>query len=171
MRMGWRPPSTHSRAELMTLCFVLCNSDLLVLRRRYPPYQGRWNCPGGKIEAGESPAEACVREVYEETGLQVLDPQLRGVITVPTKKKGINTNVFFLFVVHKFTGEIRNSNEGFVDWLPVKYISDEPLIAPDLPILYEHFVQTTGVMTAKIAPSIADADGLRIICDYPALGD
>lgn len=169
MGIGWRPPSTHSRAELMTLCFILNSNDLLVLRRRYPPYEGRWNCPGGKIEIGESPVEACVREVYEETGLQVLDPQLRGVITVPTQKRGINTCVFFLFEVHKFSGEIRNSREGFVDWLPIEYLRDEPLIAPDLPILYEHLIQNTGVITAKITPPIEGAGSLQIICDCTAL--
>lgn len=46
-------------------------SRLLLIRRGRPPAQGLWSVPGGKCESGESPAEACVREVAEETGLQV----------------------------------------------------------------------------------------------------
>jgi 8-oxo-dGTP diphosphatase len=43
---------------------------LLVLRSR-PPSALTWSVPGGKCEPGESPAQACVREVGEETGLAV----------------------------------------------------------------------------------------------------
>src|SRR5262249_51162472 len=39
--------------------------------RGRPPAQGRWSVPGGAVEAGETLAEACAREVREETGLEV----------------------------------------------------------------------------------------------------
>jgi acetyl-CoA carboxylase carboxyl transferase subunit beta len=44
---------------------------VLLVRRGHEPSAGRWSVPGGRIEAGETPAEAAVREVAEETGLQV----------------------------------------------------------------------------------------------------
>lgn len=44
---------------------------LLVVRRANPPAAGRWSIPGGKVEAGESDAQAVRREVLEETGLVV----------------------------------------------------------------------------------------------------
>jgi 8-oxo-dGTP diphosphatase len=44
---------------------------LLLIRRGRPPSQGLWSVPGGRCLTGESPAEACVREVAEETGLAV----------------------------------------------------------------------------------------------------
>jgi 8-oxo-dGTP diphosphatase len=43
---------------------------LLVLRSR-PPEAGRWTVPGGRVEAGESLEEAAVREVREETGIDI----------------------------------------------------------------------------------------------------
>jgi ADP-ribose pyrophosphatase YjhB (NUDIX family) len=43
----------------------------LLVRRARPPALGRWSLPGGRIEPGETPAEAAVREVREETGLEV----------------------------------------------------------------------------------------------------
>lgn len=44
---------------------------------------GRWCLPGGAMEAGESAAEACEREVWEETGLRVRVKQLIGVYSNP----------------------------------------------------------------------------------------
>ena len=44
---------------------------------------GRWCIPGGGMDPGESVEEACVREVYEETGLHVETTRLVGVYTNP----------------------------------------------------------------------------------------
>jgi 8-oxo-dGTP diphosphatase len=44
---------------------------LLVIRRRHPPAAGTWTLPGGRVEPGETHERACVREMFEETGLEV----------------------------------------------------------------------------------------------------
>jgi ADP-ribose pyrophosphatase YjhB (NUDIX family) len=46
-------------------------SEVLLVRRARAPLVGAWSLPGGAIELGETAAEACVREVREETGLEV----------------------------------------------------------------------------------------------------
>jgi len=43
----------------------------LILRRAHPPCLGEWDLPGGFVEAGEMPADAILREIAEETGLEV----------------------------------------------------------------------------------------------------
>lgn len=55
---------------------------LLVLRGR-PPAEGTWSLPGGRVEPGESDAEACRREVGEETGLVVEVGRLVGTVERP----------------------------------------------------------------------------------------
>ena len=52
---------------------------LLLIKRGQAPGLGRWSLPGGRVEPGETPAEAAAREVSEETGLQVAVGQLLGV--------------------------------------------------------------------------------------------
>jgi len=44
---------------------------ILIVKRRTVPFKGYWALPGGRVEAGESVEEAIVREVKEETGLDV----------------------------------------------------------------------------------------------------
>lgn len=47
---------------------------VLLIERRYPPAQGLWTFPGGRIELGETPQLCIERELFEETGLMVSDP-------------------------------------------------------------------------------------------------
>ncbi|AOR66425.1 ADP-ribose pyrophosphatase [Burkholderia stabilis] len=50
---------------------VLRERDVLLVRRANPPDAGCWGFPGGKIEAGETVVEAAVREIAEETAIDV----------------------------------------------------------------------------------------------------
>ena len=50
----------------------------LILKRNEEPFAGEWDLPGGFVEMGESPAEAVVREVAEETGLAVTPVEVFG---------------------------------------------------------------------------------------------
>ncbi len=47
---------------------VFRGDDVLLIKRGKPPYEGQWSLPGGKIEYGETAAEAASRELAEETG-------------------------------------------------------------------------------------------------------
>lgn len=53
---------------------------LLLIRRGRAPSRGRWSVPGGRVEAGESLAQAVVREVREETGLRVRADRVVGTV-------------------------------------------------------------------------------------------
>lgn len=61
---------------------IITDTDgrLLLIRRGHPPEEGRWSIPGGRIEPGESDQQALVREVREETGLQVVAGELAGSV-------------------------------------------------------------------------------------------
>jgi len=56
---------------------------LLLVQRGREPNRGRWTLPGGRCEPGEPAAAAAVREVLEETGLQVVTTQLIGHVDLP----------------------------------------------------------------------------------------
>jgi 8-oxo-dGTP diphosphatase len=56
---------------------------LLVVRRGRAPALGAWSLPGGRVEAGETDAQALAREVEEETGLMVTIGALKGSVLRP----------------------------------------------------------------------------------------
>lgn len=64
-------------------CAVVINScdEVLLVKRSVEPKVGMWCLPGGFIELDESPSEACLRELREETGLNGKIDQLLGVTT------------------------------------------------------------------------------------------
>jgi 8-oxo-dGTP diphosphatase len=56
---------------------------LLLIKRGHEPAAGLWSLPGGRIEPGETDAEALVREMLEETGLKVAPGRLLGSVKRP----------------------------------------------------------------------------------------
>jgi len=50
---------------------VIAEDRIVLVKRAHDPLKGEWNLPGGAVELGETLQEACSREVYEETGLEV----------------------------------------------------------------------------------------------------
>jgi len=77
---------------------------------------GRWCLPGGGMDAGESAAERCVREVWEETGLQVEILRLIGIYTSPHRITEYRDGERWQFVSFCFEatitgGELGLSNE------------------------------------------------------------
>ncbi|MGH2718691.1 MAG: NUDIX hydrolase [Actinomycetota bacterium] len=71
---------TFRRPEAAVGAIAVQDGSLLLIRRGQPPSAGRWSVPGGRVEWGETLAQAVAREVEEETGLQVDVGDLAGVV-------------------------------------------------------------------------------------------
>lgn len=76
---------------------------------------GRWCLPGGHLEAGELAAEACEREVWEETGLKVRVTRLIGVYSDPDQLVIYADGNKAFFVILSFEAEIISGELGLSD--------------------------------------------------------
>jgi len=82
---------------------------LLLLRRASDPWRGDWNVPAGFVEVDEQPAQAAVREVFEECGLQVAITRQLGAYWYGDDPRGSGISIFFAGEITG--GEINNSDE------------------------------------------------------------
>jgi 8-oxo-dGTP diphosphatase len=107
------------RVELTVLCLIE-NGDKLLLQNRVKNDWRGYTLPGGHVELGESFVDACIREVKEETNLDIKNPKLVGVKQFPGEA---GRYIVFLFKTNEFEGELQSSNEGKMEWIEYKDIS------------------------------------------------
>ena len=84
---------------------------------------------GGKFEPGESPEECALREVREETGLTMLKPKFRGIVTFVSDEWGVE--YMHLFTCTDFTGDLIECDEGDLVWLPKRELLGKKMWAGD----------------------------------------
>ena len=111
-----------------TLCFIVKDDRVLLLLREKAPNKGKWNGVGGKIEPNETPYESCIREVYEETGLTVINQVFRGIISF----RGVES--ICLFVCNEFIGDLIESDEGILEWKTIDWILHSKDVVENIPL-------------------------------------
>jgi 8-oxo-dGTP diphosphatase len=116
------------------LCFLL-DGDAVLLLRGAPGkalWAGLYNGVGGHMEPGEDPYQAAQREIREETGLEVSELRLGGILHVSLSQgPGV---LVFCFVGRAPTREVRPTVEGALEWVPLERLRELPLVE-DLPLL------------------------------------
>jgi 8-oxo-dGTP diphosphatase len=85
-------------------------------------HEGKWNGLGGKFEAGETPEECVIREVLEKSGLSIHNPKYCGLLVFTNFKA--NDWYVFVFTAREFTGELIDSPEGKLEWIPDDKLHD-----------------------------------------------
>ena len=111
-------------------CVVLRNSEVLLIRRGNEPFRGCWALPGGFMEMDETIEHCAVRELQEETGLQVAESDLRliGVYSTPERDPRGRT-VTAAYLVRLESGEPKAGDDAAeVRWWP---LADLPSLAFD----------------------------------------
>ena len=102
-----------------------CYLMLHRIRKDNDENRDKWVGIGGKFEPGESPEDCAVREVREETGLTMCSWSYRGIVTFVSDEWG--TEYMHLFHSTDFSGELRDCDEGVLEWVDKRALYDLPI--------------------------------------------
>ena len=100
---------------LTNMCMICDGTRVLVQDRLNPDWPGL-TFPGGHVEPAESFVRSVIREVKEETGLDIADVRLCGLKQF-TRRNGEYRYIVLFYRTSTFSGELRSSAEGRVFWI------------------------------------------------------
>jgi 8-oxo-dGTP diphosphatase len=123
---------------------------LLLVRRGHGPGAGYWSVPGGHVKTGETLHEAVVREVLEETGLEVVVDRFLGYVERMGEEPEPYHFVILDFVVSAFDPDqplVPGDDAVEAMWVPFDDVSDLRLVTGLFEFLTDHGVLESGWMS------------------------
>ena len=105
--------------ELTVLCLIQDGNRVLLQNRVKEDWKG-YTFPGGHVETGESFVDAVIREMKEETGLEIIKPRLVGIKQFPITN---GRYIVLLFKATEFTGTVTSSDEGEMEWIDIENLT------------------------------------------------
>ena len=132
------------RPEVCVGAVAIDEECLLLVRRGRGPAAGEWAIPGGRVEAGETLAEAVVREVTEETGLDVVCDELVGWV------ERIGADYHYVILDFSVTvlddrAPVAGDDAAEVAWVGLVDVAEHPLVEGLAEFLHENGVIPTIV--------------------------
>ena len=112
--------SRTENVELTVLCLITDGDRILLQNRTKNDWQG-YTLPGGHVEPGESFVDAVIREMKEETGLDLKNPRLAGVKQFPIEG---GRYVVLLFKANEYSGTVVSSDEGQMVWVDSNHLPE-----------------------------------------------
>ncbi len=86
------------------------NGKLLLVKRAYEPFAGQWALPGGRIDEGETAEECLIREMREETNLEVRPVKFTGLYSDPKRDpRGV---IAAAYLVERISGEPKAGDDA-----------------------------------------------------------
>ncbi len=106
------------KSPMTTLCYIETEDSYLMLHRvskKNDVNKDKWIGVGGHFEEGESPEECLLREVREETGFTLTSWKFRGIVTFT--QEGYGTEYMCLYTADGFEGQMKECEEGILEWV------------------------------------------------------
>jgi 8-oxo-dGTP diphosphatase len=107
---------------------VLSEGKILLEKRKNEPGRGKWSVPGGLVDLKESPEQAVIREVLEETCLEVEAPRLVDVVSDVSLDEAGKVKYHFVIIDYLVTvkhGEVKAASDAdALTWVPLDEVED-----------------------------------------------
>ena len=149
--------------KIGTLCYITKKNKTLMMHRvkkKNDMHKNKWNGLGGKVIPGETPEECIIREVKEESGLELIEPIFKGIITFP-KFDGLEDWMVFVFVAGKFTGNLMQSSEGILKWIPNENLMELELWEGDK--IFMNWLNNKKIFSAKFIYNKKSLENYQVV--------
>ena len=122
--------------KLATICYIKKDNKVLMLKRdkkKNDIHKGFYLAPGGKFEMNETPEECAIREVFEETGLVVKNPNYRGFLTFEDSENTPFGDLWYVWIYtfDGYEGEMIECNEGTLEWVDIDKLTELNMLDGD----------------------------------------
>lgn len=124
-------------ASLWVVAAALVDGDGRVLVQQRPPgtsMAGLWEFPGGKVEPGETPEAALVRELHEELGIAVALAEIPCGLFV-TSHVGDRPLILLLYLCRSWQGRAQPLHATALKWCHLPELADLPMPPADVPLV------------------------------------
>lgn len=120
-------------------CYLIKNNKVVVIKyKKGNEKEGYYDIPGGKIEKGENPQEAVVREMKEETGLMVKNIKSRGRIIIEYPKKIFD---LIVFLSNECEGKTQEFDENISEWIDINELLLKKRKLSNIMLLEKSFIK------------------------------
>ena len=118
-------------------CYLIKDNEVVVTKyKKGNKKEGYYDIPGGKIEEGESPKQTAIREMKEETGIEIQNLKYKGIMTIEYPDRLF---IFDTFITKEYEGEPQEFEENTSEWIDIDELLKKEKILSNI-ILLDKFL-------------------------------
>lgn len=118
-------------------CYLIKDNEVVVTKyEKGNKKEGYYDIPGGKIEEGESPKQTAIREMKEETGINIQNLKYKGIMTIEYPNRMF---IFDTFISKEYEGEPQEFEENTSEWIDIDELLKKEKILSNI-ILLDKFL-------------------------------
>lgn len=125
---------------------ILKDDKIFATQRGYGTYKDYWEFPGGKIELGETPKQALIREIREELATEIRVEELLTTVEYDYPEFHLSMDCFICAVLH---GKLELKEHESASWLSISHLRDVNWLPADL-LVVEQLEQQTNFIGKDI---------------------
>jgi len=119
-------------------CYLIKDNKVLAIKyKEGQPKAGYYDIPGGKIEEGENPEQAAIREITEETSIIVKDLKHKGIMTVEYPNRKF---IFDVFYTEKFDGQPVEAEENLSELINIEDLLNKEKTLSCIKLLEKNYI-------------------------------
>ena len=120
-------------------CYLIKDNKVVVTKyNKGNKKEGYYDIPGGKIEDGEIPKQTAIREMKEETGIDIKSLKYKGIMTIEYPDRIF---LFDVFISNEYEGKPKDFEENTSEWIEINDLLQKEKILSNIIILDRFFIK------------------------------